>query len=158
MMEIFPYAPRKNQKELLLFLDKNVDKHNICIQAPTGFGKTIIVLSALLMKKRKILWVVRTGTETDRPIEELKIINEKNGKNFSGLSFRGKRDMCLYINEKIKDRNLNYDDVSFFCDKNRKNCPYYKNLDNFTLVLNKPSLYSEILEFSKKNSICPYLL
>ncbi len=156
MMDNFPYKLRKGQKELLSFLDNNVDKYNICIQAPTGFGKTVIVLSSLLKKRKKILWVVRTGTETDRPIEELKIINEKVGKDFSGLSFRGKRDMCLFINEKIKDRNLNYEDVSFFCDKNRKSCPYYKNLENFSIILKEPVLYSEILEFSKKYSICPY--
>lgn len=155
-MEIFPYKFRKHQKDLIEFIEKNSDRYNICIQAPTGFGKTIIVLSSLIKKNKKIVWVVRTGTETDRPIEELKIINDKKGKKYSGLSFRGKRDMCLYINDKLKEKDLNYDDVSFFCEKNRKNCPYYRNLQDFNSILRKPMLYSEILEFSKINNICPY--
>lgn len=155
-MEIFPYKFRKYQKDLIEFIEKNSDRYNICIQAPTGFGKTIIVLSSLIKKNKKIVWVVRTGTETDRPIEELKIINDKKGKKYSGLSFRGKRDMCLYINDKLKEKDLNYDDVSFFCEKNRKNCPYYRNLQDFNSILRKPMLYSEILEFSKINNICPY--
>ncbi|MGC8673025.1 MAG: ATP-dependent DNA helicase [Thermoplasmata archaeon] len=155
-MEIFPYKFRKYQKDLIEFIERNSDRYNICIQAPTGFGKTIIVLSSLIKKNKKIVWVVRTGTETDRPIEELKIINEKKGKKYSGLSFRGKRDMCLYINDKLKEKDLNYDDVSFFCEKNRKNCPYYRNLQDFNSILGKTMLYSEILEFSKLNRICPY--
>ncbi|MEM4142209.1 MAG: DEAD/DEAH box helicase family protein, partial [Thermoplasmata archaeon] len=105
-MKYFPYEFRENQEEMYKFIKKYVDDYPICIQAPTGFGKTPITLSSLLEKGRNILWVVRTGTETDRPIEELKKINEKHGTNFLGISFRGKRDMCLLAREKIEDRDL----------------------------------------------------
>ncbi|MEL9999480.1 MAG: ATP-dependent DNA helicase [Thermoplasmata archaeon] len=155
-MKYFPYEFRENQEEMYKFIKKYVDDYPICIQAPTGFGKTPITLSSLLEKGRNILWVVRTGTETDRPIEELKKINEKHGTNFLGISFRGKRDMCLLAREKIEDRDLTYDDISFFCQKNIKKCKYKKNLEKFEALPNEPLLYSEILSFSKKENICPY--
>jgi len=153
---IFPYRFREGQKDLYEWIIKNVDKGNLCIQAPTGFGKTPIILSSLLEKGRRIIWVVRTGTETDRPIEELREIVEKKNYDFKGISFRGKKDMCLYVKEKLLDRDLDYDDVSFFCERNRKNCPYYSNLKDFKFIPEKPLLYSEILEYSKRHGICPY--
>ncbi|MFP3255014.1 MAG: ATP-dependent DNA helicase [Thermoplasmata archaeon] len=154
-MRIFPYKFRENQKDMYDFIKNNVDYYSICVQAPTGFGKTPITLSSILEKGGRILWVVRTGTETDRPVEELKRIYEK-GKRYLGISFRGKRDMCLLIKEKINETSLNYEEVSFFCEKNIKNCIYRKNLENFNDIPKEPMIYSEILKFSKENKICPY--
>jgi len=59
-----------------------------------------------------------TGTETDRPVEELKKINKVFGTEFLGISFRGKKNMCLLALEKMSDAN--YDEVSYFCSKNKK--------------------------------------
>jgi len=154
-MEIFPYRFRENQREMYDFIKENAGDHPLCIQAPTGFGKTPVTLSALLEKGGKILWVVRTGTETDRPVEELKKIDE-NGGDFIGISFRGKRDMCLLVREKIIESSISYEDVSFFCDRNIKNCIYKKNLEDFNTIPERPMLYSELLELSRKERICPY--
>lgn len=154
-MKLFPYSFRENQKAMYDFITENVDSYPLCIQAPTGFGKTPITLSSLLEKGRRILWIVRTGTETDRPIEELKRIDE-NGWDFLGISFRGKRDMCLLVREKIKEQILGYEDVSFFCEKNSKDCIYKKNLMNFSIIPKKPMIYSELLKYAAEEKICPY--
>ncbi|MGC9126972.1 MAG: ATP-dependent DNA helicase [Thermoplasmata archaeon] len=154
-MKIFPYRFRENQREMYDFIEDNAGDYPLCIQAPTGFGKTPVTLSALLEKGGKILWVVRTGTETDRPVEELKKIDE-NGGDFIGISFRGKRDMCLLVREKITESSISYEDVSFFCERNMKNCIYKKNLDDFNTIPDRPMLYSELLELSRRERICPY--
>ncbi|HDM92686.1 MAG TPA: hypothetical protein ENG69_04775 [Candidatus Korarchaeota archaeon] len=107
-LRYFPYTPRKHQVELVEFIQSNLDRGaNICIHAPTGFGKTPAVLAALLPEIEesglRIIWAVRTGNETDRPIEELREIS-RNVDGFFGLSFRGKRDMCLLARERgIRD-------------------------------------------------------
>lgn len=84
------YKFRKGQKQALEFIKKNVDR-NLCFDAPTGFGKTAIILTVLLPLQHPIIWAVRTGNEADRPIEELKVINTKLKKSFFGFSFRGKK-------------------------------------------------------------------
>ncbi|MEM3506273.1 MAG: hypothetical protein QW589_03590 [Candidatus Bathyarchaeia archaeon] len=49
-----------------------------------------------LKRGYRIIWAVRTGTETDRPIEELKTICKTfNLEELFGLSFRGKK-ICAY--------------------------------------------------------------
>ncbi len=146
----FPYTPREGQDELINFVLEN--EGFLLINAPTGFGKTPTVLYPLLLRGEQVIWTVRTGNETDRPIEELK----KIGGAF-GLSLRGKRDMCLLAREYGTMEN---DEVQFLCQKKKKDCPYYKNLyceDVFEFV-NQPLLYSEILSFARERKVCPYYL
>ena len=74
-LRYFPYSLREHQREVIEFVEKKVkEKVNVCIHAATGFGKTPVILAALLPYvvggSRRIIWAVRTGNETDRPIEE----------------------------------------------------------------------------------------
>lgn len=159
--KIFPYKFREYQKEFLDFIVSNVDKKNLVLNAVTGFGKTPLILSALLPKAvdegRKIIWIVRTGNEIDRPIEELKKIVEKSGLNIFGFSFRGKKDMCLLIKDiGIKGR-IDYEDAKYICDMHKSDCIYYKNLpDRVFYQFKEPKLYSQILSECKSLGICPY--
>lgn len=159
---LFPYSYREDQKEMLKNIHDEIWDSNICLHAATGFGKTPVILAALLpySDDYKILWSVRTGNETDRPIEELKIINQENDTDFFGISYRGKRDMCLLAKEKEMGGAPSYSDVSFLCREQGKNCPYRQNLEemNPELFAKDPLLYSEILKLSENHSICPYYL
>jgi DNA excision repair protein ERCC-2 len=148
----FPYSFREGQREALDFIRKNIG-YNICMDAPTGFGKTAVVLSALL--PYPVIWCVRTGNEADRPIEELKIINERLNKNFFGFSFRGKKDMCLLAREKEYD---DVESVTYLCKSKKKECRYYENLQFFKIKPEKPLLYSEIIEICRNREVCPYYL
>jgi len=156
----FPYRPRDRQLELIEFIQKNIEEKDLIIEAPTGFGKTAVILAALipfaLNKDKKIIWAVKTGTETDRPIEELKKIYEKKG-NIMGISIRGKKDMCLLKRELNED--IDHEEISLFCKTKIKNnnCIYYKRLNETKVPYqDKPLLFSEILKFSENNKICPY--
>ncbi|MFZ3076976.1 MAG: ATP-dependent DNA helicase [Candidatus Aenigmatarchaeota archaeon] len=162
----FPSEFRDGQKELIEFIQKASGK-NICIQASSGFGKTVSILSALLpiaiKENKKIIWTVKTGNETDRPIEELKQINEKTKNSIFGFSYRGKKDMCLLL-DAFRDRGgFDYADVSFLCKHSLKECRYFKNfeaIDKGMLAdfLSSPMLFSEIREFCERREICPYML
>jgi Rad3-related DNA helicases len=165
-LAFFPYKFRENQQELFEFIQKNINENNLIISAPTGFGKTIIILSAILPVAnemgKKIIWATKTGTETDRPIEELKIIDKylmsknQNSKIF-GISIRGKKDMCLL--KRVLSEEADYDEVSLFCKAKIKNnqCRYYnKLLYDYVPYQDTPLLYSEILNFAEKYEICPY--
>jgi Rad3-related DNA helicases len=72
----FPYKFREDQDKLFSFIQEKIREKNLIISAPTGYGKTAVILAAILPYAKendlKIIWTVRTGPETDRPIEELK--------------------------------------------------------------------------------------
>jgi len=159
----FPYKFREDQDKLFKFVQEKIRYKNLVISAPTGYGKTSVVLAALLPYAKendlKILWSVRTGPETDRPIEELKKISSLEslkGKVY-GVSIRGKKDMCLL--KKELSGELDYEDVAFFCRNMIKNksCDYYNRL-NYVYVpyQDEPLLYTEILKLGEKYRICPY--
>ncbi len=149
----FPYPFRKGQEEALRFIVEN--EENLCIDAPTGFGKTPVILAALINEFYPILWAVRTGNEADRPIEELKIINETSKRRFFGFSFRGKRDMCLAARERSLSET---DAVAYFCRSYRAKCLYYENLKYYTIKPTTPLLYSEIIQLCSEAKVCPYYL
>lgn len=160
MKELFPYEYRENQEEVIEYIQDEVLKSNICFNAATGYGKTPVILASLLpyTDDYQIIWSVRTGNETDRPIEELKTINRETGSDFFGLSYRGKRDMCLLAREEDLGSRPNYSDVSFLCQERGFDCPYRQNLDELDPVdiAGSPLIYSELLELSRDMEICPY--
>ncbi len=159
-LRYFPYSPRFNQAKVMkkLYLEMK-DGKSIFFNAPTGYGKTPVVLSSALPIAEKlglrIIWTVRTGNETDRPIEELLNISKKIGRFIFGFSLRGKRDMCLLARE----RNISdHEGVSVVCQKLRRKCQYYHNLSVGHFTFTKPLIFSEILDYAMKTRICPYFL
>jgi len=147
---IFPYPVRGEQQKLMDFVSSTVMEKPVCVNATTGFGKTSCILSALLPFRRRVIWAVRTGNESDRPIEELRAIDERASRRFFGLSYRGKKDMCL-----LKE-GMDYDSAAYFCKKKMGACKYHKNLSDFSFSPSGPLLYSELFRISKKENICPY--
>lgn len=164
-LRYFPYTPRKGQEDAIEYIRnsiKNGYKH-IMFQAATGFGKTPVVLAALLPHIKKgcrVLWIVRTGNEADRPIEELRIIARRIGKSVFGFSFRGKSDMCLLARELFT--HAGYEEATYICSRLRKKCKYYLNYlsgrVDVDLIVSEPRLYSELLEYGRAYNICPYML
>ncbi|MBI4173390.1 MAG: ATP-dependent DNA helicase [Candidatus Aenigmarchaeota archaeon] len=160
-MRHFPYRPSKQQQELMAAVERHAGKQHLCVQAATGFGKTAAVLAALLPLAehgQKIVWAVRTGNETDRPVEELKAINKKHNTNLFGLSYRGKKDMCLLAQDLGADQS--HGAVAFLCKEKKATCSYYRNLEkaDTSRLRDQPLLYSEVLAIGKRMNVCPYYL
>ncbi len=157
----FPYKPRPHQREVIEAILGKLGSKNICLHAPTGFGKTPVILASLIpyiLDGYRVIWAVRTGNETDRPIEELRVIVEKFDLPIFGISYRGKRDMCLYA-EKFSEE-LDHMDVSYICSTVKNECEYYlKFKKEFSLKhfpLWRPLTYSEIFHYSRELGFCPY--
>jgi len=159
-LEFFPYEPRFGQVRVIKEINNYARDGNIILfDAPTGYGKTPVVLAAILPIAEEynvpILWAVRTGNETDRPIEELKQIVGRTRRRIFGISIRGKRDMCLLARQNnIRD----HEGVSVLCRRMRDKCPFYRNLFYKRLSVKKPLLFSEILKLGIESNICPYFL
>ncbi|RLG53712.1 MAG: hypothetical protein DRN99_06310, partial [Thermoproteota archaeon] len=161
LSELFPYPPRGGQLELIEFILESIGDGSLCISAPTGFGKTPVILAALLKKAlaegSRIVWAVKTGGEADRPIEELKVVCEAKGLSVFGFSYRGKKDMCLLV-EDMGVGELSYEEAAFLCRQVRRRCPYYAKLAKSArrLKVSRPLVFSELIEECRRAGVCPY--
>jgi DNA excision repair protein ERCC-2 len=167
---LFPYRFRDYQPEFFRFIQSELEKgRNVVVDAATGFGKTPLILAAVLPNAvhigSSILWAVRTGNEADRPVEELKIICRRRYLELFGFSYRGKRDMCLLLRDLKQsgrlEGHITHEDASLICETYRKGCPYWTNLKKLSekelvKLTAEPRLYSEILRFCAELKICPY--
>ena len=161
----FPYKLREYQSDFLSYIEREVKHKHVIVNASTGFGKTPLILAALLPSARRegrqIIWAVRTGTETDRPIEELKAVNKLVGRRVFGISFRGRKDMCLLWRDLGLKGELEYEDVTFLCKAHKEDCKYRANFlkaspsEDFAET---PRLYSETMKYCEEREICPYML
>ncbi|MFX1600693.1 MAG: helicase C-terminal domain-containing protein [Promethearchaeota archaeon] len=165
-VNFFPYQSyRSEQQEIIreIELDARLKK-NILLIAPSGTGKTIIAICALLPlayeKGLKIIYLCRTHTQSARVINELKKIHQPN-LIISGLSLRGRTEMCL--NAALLDFNLSPMDAMLACNELRvhESCIYYnelhKNENSEDLsYFKEPRDAQELFEYCKEMQYCPY--
>lgn len=99
-LELFPYESfRSNQ---MILLNRLLKKDRVILHAPTGFGKTAVVLSAVLSKmnlaEEKLLIFTRTKQQIlDVYINEFGKIMDK-GIGLNVIPLVGKGDYCLIDN------------------------------------------------------------
>jgi len=167
--DFFPYPEaRDGQEDMMKKIEDSVRAGvHICSEAPNGFGKTCVTLSSVLPwikeRKGKILYCARTHRQLDRVMEELNEIS--NNKDVSGVSFRGRRHMCL--NSFVLENADFVAPISEVCGqlKATGRCSYYENLrragnpeelleDMPKKVLTAP----EIIKIASSRSLCPYEL
>ncbi|GAH16456.1 unnamed protein product, partial [marine sediment metagenome] len=138
-LTFFPYEHfRSDQERIIKQIEKaSLEKKNSLLAAPNGTGKTIIALSAILplaiKKNLKILYLCRTHSQNTRIIKELTKISTHLRNNdinikVSGLSIRGRNEMCL--NEVLLGLKLNPRESMAVCSDLRKNrsCKFFLNL------------------------------
>jgi len=167
--DYFPYPEaRDGQEEMMAKIQESVKAGvHICSEAPNGFGKTCVTLSGVLpwikRKRGKVLYCARTHRQLDRVMEELEEISNNN--DVSGVSFRGRRHMCL--NSFVLENADFVAPISEVCGqlKATGRCTYYENLrhagtpeelleDMPKSVLSAP----EIAKIAASRSLCPYEL
>jgi len=165
--EYFPYPlPRQGQSEMMTEIETAVYTGlNICAEAPNGFGKTCVTLSAILpwVKENsgKVLYCARTHRQLDRVMEEMLEISRN--QDVSGVSFRGRRHMCL--NQFVLENADLVAPISEVCGqlKATGRCSYYEKLkkagDPEDLLEDLPKKVltaPEIVKIAENKSMCPY--
>lgn len=157
LLEYFPYSkPRPHQEEIIAFLVDSISKgKNVVLEAPTGSGKTVNVLSALFLLREKAIACCRTHEQADRFIEEARRI--RSIKKVYGVSIRGKKEMCLV--DKMKEAG-DYEEATILCRKLRERglCKYELYIDDEIArrIIDEPIRSLEIKELGRKKRFCPY--
>ncbi|RLF17074.1 MAG: hypothetical protein DRJ66_01770 [Thermoprotei archaeon] len=168
LLEYFPYTKfRPKQDEVIKFIYENVKKrNNVLLQAMSGFGKTISLLTSLLpliqSEGLRLVYLARTHKEHERVIEELRAISQK-GKKVMALALRGRSEMCLVSEVARQD---DYKTSLEICESLRKEslCKFYLNFlsrrKKYEELVEKinptPFKAEDIISFARKENICPY--
>ncbi|MFX0074846.1 MAG: helicase C-terminal domain-containing protein [Candidatus Hermodarchaeota archaeon] len=178
--KFFPYEQfRQDQEKIIVQIERAAaDKKNSLLSAPNGTGKTIMALSALLplaiQNNLKIIYLCRTHSQNTRIIKELTKIsklleNDKLNTKLSGLSIRGRNEMCL--NDILLSLKLGPREAMAVCMdlRGNKSCSHFLNLlkqkdlydnpsDIAPEILKKPVDAEQVIHFCKDKKICPYFL
>ncbi|RLE78206.1 MAG: hypothetical protein DRJ44_00305 [Thermoprotei archaeon] len=137
-------TPRPGQVEAAqALLQALKEGHRAVLDAPTGWGKTLVTLVALREAKTiPVLWLIRSLAVGERIAEDA----EKIG--FRSFIAGGKSKTCL-----IKE--LKKGDMYYYCRFFRYSCEYLKNLIKRSSIPLVKS-YRELVRYCKERKICPY--
>ncbi len=170
--DFFPYESYRNEQQQIInqIEDAIRKKKGVLLNAPNGTGKTIIALSALLpvvyQYKLKLIYMCRTHAQSTRVIRELQAIQNFTSYIISGLSIRGRNEMCLHST--LLRLKVSPAEAMSVCKDLRKNgnCKYYRNLrtslkefkDLDLFQFDKPTDAQHLIKFCKEKHYCPYFL
>ncbi|MFX0163068.1 MAG: helicase C-terminal domain-containing protein [Candidatus Hodarchaeota archaeon] len=96
-MDLFPYDPYGEQRVFMEDFKGLICERDGLIglfEAPTGFGKTIAILSAALCTGQRVVYLSRTHNQMRQVTEELRRINAK-GFNFDCVVKGSRLHLCL---------------------------------------------------------------
>lgn len=134
----FPYIARKSQIRIMrsVFEAVSAGRH-VVLESPTGSGKTVSVLSALMECRgdRKILYLTRTNSQQKQVMKELRMISVKSP--VFGIAIQGRNNSCLLAGEDEEMKTGTPEELSSYCSflKERtksetEGCRYYYGLMN----------------------------
>ena len=167
-----PYEPRGCQLEIIndiyTFLE---DKRHVVIESGTGTGKTITSLAASLQhakpKGKAIIYLVRTITQTDAVMKELRAISKI--KDVKGLAITGRGRSCPLFRGSPEYDSIPSNILSLMCDDRRNRsikgqaggCRFYDKVELAMPGIEKwwaeamPSS-DEFDRHCEKLGVCPY--
>ena len=162
---------RPYQKSAIDFIIGALGKgQDAILQAPTGSGKTLMMLiSGIIYAKnnnKKVLYLTRTNSQQKNIRKE--ILNIQKFFGIKTVIMQGRTNMCPMYMELEKDRDFTPESLSRMCSSLKRKkiehidggCPYYndeiKNPENVNFILeNAPSPEDLFADFTKRG-ICPY--
>lgn len=167
-----PYEPRGCQLDIINDIRTYLDeKRHVVIESGTGTGKTIVSLAASLEHCRrtgkKIIYLVRTITQTDAVMKELRAISKI--KDVKGISLTGRGKSCPLYRGSAGFESIPSNVLSMMCDDRRSKsikgqaggCRYYDRVEmemaNIESYWASEIPSSDALDrYCEKLGVCPY--
>ncbi|NHI92003.1 MAG: DEAD/DEAH box helicase [Candidatus Lokiarchaeota archaeon] len=166
----FPFSKtRPGQDELIKEIYYSVSaKKNVIIEAPNGIGKTVSALSSIIpylkgtKKDRVLIYCTRTHSQMDQVLQELKRIQATKSVQIRGLSFKGRKNMC--INQLVIDKAGSSREFVDLCNllRSKDQCNFFNELNDamfdVSTYLDKTMSATDLVLIGKQLHVCPYFL
>lgn len=166
----FPYEPRRGQLLIMQSVFECIsERKHMILESPTGSGKTVSVLSALLEARRgqKILYLTRTNSQQRQVMKELREIAHR--KQIFGIAVQGRNNSCLLYDVEPEIKSGSPEELSAYCSRLKEltkgpdeGCRYYYGLthsDGLEDWMRREMPDSEALVSSCRSmNVCPYEL
>ena len=135
----------------------------VLLEATSGFGKTIVSLTAIipiiLKLGIKILYICRTHREEDRVLEEYSLLSRTKNVKLIVVPLKGKHELCVnrdaYAHSKIN--------VETYCEllRLKGKCKYYSSrikekAHNLSLTIDAVEDLEQFKKVCKEKGLCPY--
>ena len=147
-----PYKLRDNQEETISSIKATIGNRNhIVLESPTGSGKTFAslagALDVALDKNLRIVYCVRTNSQQDQVIQELKQF-KKVGHSIKAVALQGRDSLCPQQKVDSELKKSNWSEKSKMCtdlkkqvERKEAGCPFYRKFSgNRASLIQKLSL------------------
>ena len=172
MVHLFPYAPRRSQKEFVEFVGECVNEGIPCIiESGTGTGKTICSLAGALPyaldSGRRIIYLTRTSSQQKQAILELRKISKIRKLFAMGIQGRG-ASTCPKILSDPELMSGSPEELSRFCSEFKKRtgtdkgCRFYDNIlttnmkEHTEFCRSNMPTSDEFSSYALEKGLCPY--
>lgn len=172
MNNIFPYNPRRGQEQIIEDIERSINsKTHFVFEAPTGTGKTIVILAPVLefalKHQKKVIYVTRTNSQQIQVLKEARAL--RKFLTFKAFPLQGRNNYCMLASEgELKEGNS--EELSLICENlkrkvlnnNPKSCEYYNNFlkDNGKKLIDFQNLTlataEEVVDHARLLKVCPY--
>jgi DNA excision repair protein ERCC-2 len=169
---IFPYTPRLGQNEIIEDIKTCLNsKTHFVFEAPTGTGKTIVILAPVLefalKNHKKVVYVTRTNSQQIQVLKEARALRKY--LDFKAFPLQGRNNYCMLATEgELKEGGA--EELSLICENlkkkvlknNSKACEYYYNFikDNGKKLIefqdSTLATAEEVVDHAKLLKVCPY--
>ncbi|MGC8496732.1 MAG: ATP-dependent DNA helicase [Thermoplasmata archaeon] len=169
---IFPYTPRLGQNEIIEDIKTCLNsKQHFVFEAPTGTGKTIVILAPVLefalKNHKKVVYVTRTNSQQIQVLKEARALRKY--LDFRAFPLQGRNNYCMLATEgELKEGGA--EELSLICENLKKKvlknsikaCEYYYNFlkDNGKKLIefqdSTLATAEEVVEHAKFLKVCPY--
>lgn len=138
---IFPYKPRKHQREIMVEIKKSITQgKTIIIESSTGSGKTVCALVPSVEYARaagkRIVYLTRTNAQQRQVVLEFRRIAALlDGTPAYCVAMQGRQNLCHLIYEDEKFSGGDSDEIGKLCrDRKRKTMESLDAMVNLGLV------------------------
>ncbi|WP_010900485.1 ATP-dependent DNA helicase [Thermoplasma acidophilum] len=165
------YENRQYQVEAIDFLRSSLQKsYGVALESPTGSGKTIMALKSALQysseRKLKVLYLVRTNSQEEQVIKELRSLSST--MKIRAIPMQGRVNMCILYRMVDDLHEINAESLAKFCNMKKREvmagneaaCPYFnfkiRSDETKRFLFDELPTAEEFYDYGERNNVCPY--